>query len=144
MNTVIRELSDSLFAFRKNIGRMLSAEDAYIEYASSLGSVQAVKIKPEANAKSTGAGPAMATFGDEEARLRKLYRRMVQAEENVADIERLLVGLDPYDVEFLEDMYWYRIPARVMAEDRCVDRRSIYHQRDRILHEMAEETQKKW
>ena len=66
-----------------------------------------------------------------------LYRRMVQAEENVADVEHLLVGMDPDDVEFLEDMYWYRVPTRIMADERCVDQRSIYHRRDKILFEMV-------
>lgn len=143
MNTVIRELSDSLFAFRKNIGRMLSAEDAYIEYMASRGSVQAVKVKSDVSVKSGGSSSEGSTYGDDQARIQKLYRRMIQAEENVADIERLLVGLDLDDVEFLEDMYWYKIPTRIMADDRNVDQRSIYHQRDRILHEMARKMQKK-
>lgn len=141
MNSVVRELNDRLFAFRKNINRMLAAEDAYIEYMASRGSVQAVKVKSDVPSKPVGS-PAGNTYGDDQARIQKLYRRMVQAEENVADIERLLVGLDPDDVEFLEDMYWYRIPARVMAEERHVELRTIYHQRDRILREMAEKGKK--
>ena len=136
MDQRIRELSDRLYAFRRNVNRMLAAEDAYMEYALSLGSPRGIRIKTDTPGRSTGAKTEV-SFEEQDARLQMLYRRMVQAEENVADVEHLLVGMDPDDVEFLEDMYWYRVPTRIMADERCVDQRSIYHRRDKILFEMV-------
>ena len=107
-----------------------------MEYALSLGSPRGIRIKTDTPGRSTGAKTEV-SFEEQDARLQMLYRRMVQAEENVADVEHLLVCMDPDDVEFLEEMYWYRVPTRIMADERCVDQRSIYHRRDKILFEMV-------
>lgn len=136
MDQRIREVSDRLYAFRRNVSRMLAAEDAYMEYALSLGSPRGIRIKTDTPGRSTGAKTEV-SFEEQDARLQMLYRRMVQAEENVADVEHLLVGMDPDDVEFLEDMYWYRIPAVIMAQERNVELRTVYYRRNSILKDMA-------
>ena len=121
---------------------MLAAEDAYLEYASSIGSTKAVKPKEVIAGRSDGEVTGI-SYEQQEQHLQYLQRRLIQAEETVAAVERLLVGMDPDDVDFLEEMYWYRVPARIMAQGRFVELRTIYHQRDRILKEMAKKIPKK-
>ena len=55
MDQRIRELSDRLYAFRRNVNRMLAAEDAYMEFALSLGSPRGIRIKTDTPGRSTGA-----------------------------------------------------------------------------------------
>ena len=107
-----------------------------MEFALSLGSPRGIRIKTDTPGRSTGAKTEV-SFEEKDARLQMLYRRMVQAEENVADVEHLLVGMDPDDVDFLEEMYWYRVPAVIMAQERNVELRTIYYQRNSILKDMA-------
>ena len=141
MNQIMREISSQLYSFRRSISKMLAAEDAYLEYASSIGSTKAVKPKEVIAGRSDGEVTGI-SYEQQEQHLQYLQRRMIQTEENVADVERLLVGMDPDDVDFLEDMFWYRIPANIMAQERFVELRTVYYQRDKILKEMAKKAKK--
>ena len=98
---------------------MLAAEDAYLEYASSIGSTKAVKPKEVIAGRSDGEVTGI-SYEQQEQHLQYLQRRMIQAEENVADVERLLVGMirsyintTPHYV--LEDM-----AVKFFPEDRRV------------------------
>lgn len=136
MNAGMRQLSAELYNFRDSINKMLDAEDRYLEAVSAIGSIQSVRPHPERGKMSVMPDPV--SYGEKEQQLRNLYRRKIQTEENVKDIEVLLIGMPEEDVKFLEFMFWYRWPAKLVAREFHMELSTVYKTRDRILKKMVE------
>ena len=135
MNSRTAEVHRQLQNFRKNIERMLDAGDQYAEYKIKTTTAKGNKPRPEQGASSGFAqGP---TPSEIEAQLERLYRKKIQAEENVNDVDRMLYGLNNEEVELLEMLYWDKLPVRVIADAMNITIPGVYWRRNQILDKMA-------
>ena len=127
MNSRTAEVHRQLQNFRKNIEHMLDAGDQYAEYKIKTTTAKGNQPRPEQGASSGFAqGP---TPSEIEAQLERLYRKKIQAEENVNDVDRMLYGLNNEEVELLEMLYWDKLPVRAIP--------GVYWRRNQILDKMA-------
>ena len=135
MNSRTAEVHRQLQNFRKNIERMLDAGDQYAEYKIKTTTAKGNQPRPEQGASSGFAqGP---TPSEIEAQLERLYRKKIQAEENVNDVDRMLYGLNNEEVELLEMLYWDKLPVRVIADAMNITISGVYWRRNQILDKMA-------
>ena len=135
MNSRTAEVHRQLQNFRKNIERMLDAGDQYAEYKIKTTTAKGNQPRPEQGASSGFAqGP---TPSEIEAQLERLYRKKIQAEENVNDVDRMLYGLNNEEVELLEMLYWDKLPVRVIADEMNITIPGVYWRRNQILDKMA-------
>ena len=135
MNSKTAEVHRQLQNFRKNIERMLDAGDKYAEYKIKTTTAKGSQPRPEQGASSGFAqGP---TPSEIEAQLERLYRKKIQAEENVNDVDRMLYGLSNEEVELLEMLYWDKLPVRVIADAMNITIPGVYWRRNQILDKMA-------
>ena len=135
MNSKTAEVHRQLQNFRKNIERMLDAGDQYAEYKIKTTTAKGNQPRPEQGASSGFAqGP---TPSEIEAQLERLYRKKIQAEENVNDVDRMLYGLNNEEVELLEMLYWDKLPVRVIADTMNITIPGVYWRRNQILDKMA-------
>ena len=135
MNSRTAEVHRQLQNFRKNIERMLDAGDQYAEYKIKITTAKGNQPRPEQGASSGFAqGP---TPSEIEAQLERLYRKKIQAEENVNDVDRMLYGLNNEEVELLEMLYWDKLPVRVIADAMNITIPGVYRRRNQILDKMA-------
>ena len=135
MNSRTAEVHRQLQNFRKNIERMLDAGDQYAECRIKTITAKGNQPRPEQGASSGFAqGP---TPSEIEAQLERLYRKKIQAEENVNDVDRLLYGLSDEEVELLEMLYWDKLPVRVIADAMNITIPGVYWRRNQILDKMA-------
>lgn len=135
MNSRTAEVHRQLQNFRKNIERMLDAGDQYAEYKIKTTTVKGNQPRPEQGASSGfSQGP---TPSEIEAQLERLYRKKIQAEENVNDVDRMLYGLSDEEVELLEMLYWDKLPVRVIADAMNITIPGVYWRRNQILDKMA-------
>ena len=135
MNSRTAEVHRQLQNFRKNIERMLDAGDQYAECRIKTITAKGNQPRPEQGASSGFAqGP---TPSEIEAQLERLYRKKIQAEENVNDVDRLLYGLSDEEVELLEMLYWDKLPVRVIADTMNITIPGVYWRRNQILDKMA-------
>ena len=135
MNSKTAEVHRQLQNFRKNIERMLDAGDQYAEYKIKKTTAKGNQPRPEQGASSGFAqGP---TPSEIEAQLERLYRKKIQAEENVNDVDRMLYGLSDEEVELLEMLYWDKLPVRVIADAMNITIPGVYWRRNQILDKMA-------
>lgn len=135
MNSRTAEVHRQLQNFRKNIERMLDAGDQYAEYKIKTTTAKGNQPRPEQGASSGFVqGP---TPSEIEAQLERLYRKKIQAEENVNDVDRMLYGLSDEEVELLEMLYWYKLPVRVIADTMNITIPGVYWRRNQILDKMA-------
>lgn len=135
MNSRTAEVHRQLQNFRKNIERMLDAGDQYAEYKIKTTTAKGNQPRPEQGASSGFAqGP---TPSEIEAQLERLYRKKIQAEENVNDVDRMLHGLSDEEVELLEMLYWDKLPVRVIADAMNITIPGVYWRRNQILDKMA-------
>ena len=135
MNSRTAEVHRQLQNFRKNIERMLDAGDQYAEYKIKTTTAKGNQPRPEQGASSGFAqGP---TPSEIEAQLERLYRKKIQAEENVNDVDRMLYGLNNEEVELLEMLYWDKLPVRVIADTMNITIPGVYWRRNQILDKMA-------
>lgn len=135
MNSKTAEVHRQLQNFRKNIGRMLDAGDQYAEFKIKTTTAKGNQPRPEQGASSGFAqGP---TPSEIEAQLERLYRKKIQAEENVNDVDRMLYGLSDEEVELLEMLYWDKLPVRVIADAMNITIPGVYWRRNQILDKMA-------
>ena len=123
MNNRTAEVHHQLQNFRKNIERMLDAGDQYAEYKIKITTAKGNQPRPEQGASSGFAqGP---TPSEIEAQLERLYRKKIQAEENVNDVDRMLYGLSD------------ELPVRVIADTMNITIPGVYWRRNQILDKMA-------
>lgn len=135
MNSRTAEVHRQLQNFRKNIEHMLDAGDQYAEYKIKTTTAKGNQPRPEQGASSGFAqGP---TPSEIEAQLERLYRKKIQAEENVNDVDRMLYGLSDEEVELLEMLYWDKLPVRVIADTMNITIPGVYWRRNQILDKMA-------
>lgn len=135
MNSKIAEVHRQLQNFRKNIEHMLDAGDQYAEYKIKTTTAKGNQPHPEQGASSGFAqGP---TPSEIEVQLERLYRKKIQAEENVNDVDRMLYGLNNEEVELLEMLYWDKLPVRVIADAMNITIPGVYWRRNQILDKMA-------
>lgn len=135
MNNRTAEVHRQLQNFRKNIERMLDAGDQYAEYKIKTTTAKGNQPRPEQGASSGFAqGP---TPSEIEAQLERLYRKKIQAEENVNDVDRMLYGLNNEEVELLEMLYWDKLPVRAIADAMSITIPGVYWRRNQILDKMA-------
>lgn len=135
MNSRTAEVHRQLQNFRKNIERMLDAGDQYAEYKIKTITAKGNQPRPEQGASSGfSQGPTPVEI---EAQLERLYRKKIQAEENVNDVDRLLYGLSDEEVELLEMLYWDKLPVRVIADAINITIPGVYWRRNQILEKMA-------
>lgn len=135
MNSRTAEVHRQLQNFRKNIERMLDAGDQYAEFKIKTTTAKGNQPRPEQGASSGFAqGP---TPSELEAQLEKLYRKKIQAEENVNDVDRMLYGLDDEEIELLEMLYWDKLPVRAIADAMSITIPGVYWRRNQILDKMA-------
>ena len=135
MNSRTAEVHRQLQNFRKNIERMLDAGDQYAEYKIKTTTAKGNQPRPEQGASSGFTqGP---TPSEIEAQLERLYRKKIQAEENVNDVDRMLYGLNNEEVELLEMLYWDKLPVRVIADAMNITIPGVYWRRNQILDKMA-------
>lgn len=135
MNSRTAEVHHKLQNFRKNIERMLDAGDQYAEYKIKTTTAKGNQQRPEQGASSGFAqGP---TPSEIEAQLERLYRKKIQAEENVNDVDRILYGLTDEEIELLEMIYWDKLPVRVIADTMNITIPGVYWRRNQILNKMA-------
>nr|DAX68505.1 MAG TPA: RNA polymerase sigma factor [Caudoviricetes sp.] len=135
MNSKTAEVHRQLQNFRKNIERMLDAGDQYAEFKIKTTTAKGNQPRPEQGASSGFAqGP---TPSEIEAQLERLYRKKIQAEENVNDVDRMLYGLSDEEVELLEMLYWDKLPVRVIADAMNITIPGVYWRRNQILDKMA-------
>ena len=135
MNSRTAEVHRQLQNFRKNIERMLDAGDQYAEYKIKTTTAKGNQPRPEQGASSGFAqGP---TPSEIEAQLERLYRKKIQAEENVNDVDHMLYGLNNEEVELLEMLYWDKLPVRVIADTMNITIPGVYWRRNQILDKMA-------
>ena len=135
MNSRTAEVHRQLQNFRKNIERMLDVGDQYAEYKIKTTTAKGNQPRPEQGASSGFAqGP---TPSEIEAQLERLYRKKIQAEENVNDVDRMLYGLNNEEVELLEMLYWDKLPVRVIADAMSITIPGVYWRRNQILDKMA-------
>ena len=135
MNSRTAEVHRQLQNFRKNIERMLDAGDQYAEYKIKTTTAKGNQPRPEQGASSGFAqGP---TPSEIEAQLERLYRKKIQAEENVNDVDRMLYGLNNEEVELLEMLYWDKLPVRAIADAMSITIPGVYWRRNQILDKMA-------
>ena len=126
MDSRAAEVHHQLQNFRQNIERMLDAGDQYAEYKIKTTTAKGNQTRPEQGASSGfSQGP---TPGEIEAQLERLYRKKIQAEENVNDEE----------IELLEMIYWDKLPVRAIAEALIITIPGVYWRRNHILDKMAE------
>lgn len=135
MNSRTAEVHRQLQNFRKNIEHMLDAGDQYVEFKIKTTTAKGNQPRPEQGASSGFAqGP---TPSEIEAQLERLYRKKIQAEENVNDVDRMLYGLNNEEVELLEMLYWDKLPVRVIADAMSITIPGVYWRRNQILDKMA-------
>ena len=135
MNSKTAEVHRQLQNFRKNIERMLDAGDQYAEFKIKTTTAKGNQPRPEQGVSSGFAqGP---TPSEIEAQLERLYRKKIQAEENVNDVDRMLYGLTDEEVELLEMLYWDKLPVRVIADAMNITIPGVYWRRNQILDKMA-------
>ena len=135
MNSRTAEVHRQLQNFRKNIERMLDAGDQYAEFKIKTTTAKVNQPRPEQGASSGFAqGP---TPSELEAQLERLYRKKIQAEENVNDVDRMLYGLSDEEVELLEMLYWDKLPIRAIADAMSITIPGVYWRRNQILDKMA-------
>ena len=135
MNSRAAEVHHQLQNFRQNIERMLDAGDQYAEYKIKTTTAKGNQPRPEQGASSSfSQGP---TPGEIEAQLERLYRKKIQAEENVNDVDRMLYGLTDEEIELLEMIYWDKLPVRVIADTMNITIPGVYWRRNQILDKMA-------
>lgn len=135
MNSKTAEVHRQLQNFRKNIERMLDAGDQYAEFKIKTTTAKGNQPRPEQGSSSGFAqGP---TPSEIEAQLERLYRKKIQAEENVNDVDRMLYGLTDEEVELLEMLYWDKLPVRVIADAMNITIPGVYWRRNQILDKMA-------
>jgi DNA-directed RNA polymerase specialized sigma24 family protein len=135
MNSKTAEVHRQLQNFRKNIERMLDAGDQYAEFKIKTTTAKGNQPRPEQGVSSGFAqGP---TPSEIEAQLERLYRKKIQAEENVNDVDRMLYGLSDEEVELLEMLYWDKLPVRVIADAMNITIPGVYWRRNQILDKMA-------
>nr|DAV93932.1 MAG TPA: ECF sigma factor [Caudoviricetes sp.] len=135
MNSKTAEVHRQLQNFRQNIERMLDAGDQYAEFKIKTTTAKGNQPRPEQGASSGfSQGP---TPGEIEAQLERLYRKKIQAEENVNDVDRMLYGLDDEEIELLEMLYWDKLPVRVIADTMNITIPGVYWRRNQILDKMA-------
>ena len=135
MNSKTAEVHRQLQNFRKNIERMLDAGDQYAEFKIKTTTAKGNQPRPEQGVSSYFAqGP---TPSEIEAQLERLYRKKIQAEENVNDVDRMLYGLSDEEVELLEMLYWDKLPVRVIADAMNITIPGVYWRRNQILDKMA-------
>lgn len=135
MNSKTAEVHRQLQNFRKNIERMLDAGDQYAEYKIKTTTAKGNQPRSEQGASSGFAqGP---TPSEIEAQLERLYRKKIQAEENVNDVDRMLYGLTDEEIELLEMLYWDKLPVRVIADAMNITIPGVYWRRNQILEKMA-------
>jgi len=65
-------------------------------------------------------------------------KALIQAEENVNDVDRMLYGLTDEEIELLEMIYWDKLPVRAIAEALIITIPGVYWRRNHILDKMAE------
>lgn len=131
MNSKTAEVHRQLQNFRKNIERMLDAGDQYAEF--KIKTTTAKGNQPRASS-GFAQGP---TPSEIEAQLERLYRKKIQAEENINDVDRMLYGLSDEEVELLEMLYWDKLPVRVIADAMNITIPGVYWRRNQILDKMA-------
>lgn len=135
MNSKTAEVHRQLQNFRKNIERMLDAGDQYAEFKIKTTTAKGNQPRPEQGVSSGFAqGP---TPSEIEAQLERLYRKKIQEEENVNDVDRMLYGLTDEEVELLEMLYWDKLPVRVIADAMNITIPGVYWRRNQILDKMA-------
>lgn len=135
MNSKTAEVHRQLQNFRKNIERMLDAGDQYAEFKIKTTTAKGNQPRPEQGVSSGFAqGP---TPSEIEAQLERLYRKKIQAEENVNDVDRMLYGLSDEEVELLEMLYWDKLPVRVIADAMNITIPGVYWRRNQILDKIA-------
>ncbi len=135
INSKTAEVHHQLQNFRKNIERMLDAGDQYAEFKIKTTTAKGNQPRPEQGASSGFAqGP---TPGEIETQLERLYRKKIQAEENVNDVDRMLYGLTDEEIELLEMIYWDKLPVRVIADTMNITIPGVYWRRNQILDKMA-------
>lgn len=114
---------------------MLDAGDQYAEFKIKTTTAKGNQPRPGQGASSGFAqGP---TPSEIEAQLERLYRKKIQAEENVNDVDRMLYGLTDEEVELLEMLYWDKLPVRVIADAMNITIPGVYWRRNQILDKMA-------